>query len=937
MRSFKQVFCNTAFFLIASVGLCLSATAQDKPRIIVLTDIENEPDDAMSLVRFLTYSNQWDVEGLVATTSRHQRTATAAWRIREIVDAYAKVRDNLEKHEPGFPTADFLRSKIREGKPIYGMNAVGEGMDSPGSELIIETVDKEDDRPVWITVWGGPNCLAQALWKVKNTRSEAELADFVAKLRVYTISDQDDSGPWLRKTFPDLFFIASPGIHPLGAYHHSTWIGIGGDKFHGRFAGGHFEIVDNPWLDEHIRSKGPLGAEYPEVEFIMEGDSPSFMFLINNGLSQPDNPDWGSWGGRYEYYQPRTEKWFMEPETRPLWTNAQDEVMGMDGSWHTNNKATIWRWREHYQHDFSARMDWTIKPYAEANHPPVPQLAHEAYITAEVGDRIELSAAGSTDPDGDELTYHWFHYGELGSYTLSSGRTGAPLTIENADQQQAALVIPKSVRTGTLHIILAVTDKGTPTLTRYKRVIINVVPQKEKPRLIATTDGEVDDQCSLVRFLLYANEWDIEGIVTSSSQYHWQGHRWAGDDWVDPFLEAYEEVYPNLVQHDPDYPSPDYLRERTRLGNVKAEGEMEEVTEGSELIVNVLLDDTDDRPIWVHAWGGTNTIARALKTIEEQHPERMEEVAQKLRFFFIWEQDDTYQTYIQPHWGKYNIPTIICDQFWAIAYQWNKILPEDKRPFFQANWMKSNVLEEHGPLCALYPAHEPGSHGLSGDTDFDPGDFRSEGDSPAFLHNIPTGLRSMESPDFGGWGGRYQLVRENTWLDPVPFDGYEYPEGRWYTESAWGRKYMRSTYPDDQDKMDTYFKPLARWADVMQRDFAARADWCVRPFAEANHPPVVTLDHAADLQAAPGQTVTLSALGTFDPDRDALSYRWWQYEEADTYQGTIELQYPERQNTSFTVPADGTSGQTIHIICEVTDSGAPTLTRYQRVIVTITE
>ena len=157
-----------------------------------------------------------------------------------------------------------------------------------------------------------------------------------------------------------------------------------------------------------------------------------------------------------------------------------------------------------------------------------------------------------------------------------------------------------------------------------------------KPRVIVTSDGEVDDECSMVRFLLYANDWDVEGIITSSSQYHWQGHRWAGDDWMEPYLDAYAAIHPNLLLHDKDYPEPDYLRARTVLGNVKAEGEMEEETAGSQLIVEVLLDDTDERPIWLQAWGGTNTIARALKTIEDEHPERMAEVAKKIRFFFIW-------------------------------------------------------------------------------------------------------------------------------------------------------------------------------------------------------------------------------------------------------------------------------------------------------------
>ena len=131
----------------------------------------------------------------------------------------------------------------------------------------------------------------------------------------------------------------------------------------------------------------------------------------------------------------------------------------------------------------------------------------------------------------------------------------------------------------------------------------------EKTRVIVTSDGEIDDQCSIVRFLYYVNEWDVEGIITSSSQYHAQDHNWPGDDWINPYLDAYEKDYPNLVKHDPAFPTADFLRERTLLGNVKTEGEMIEVTAGSSHIVKVLLDETDDRPIWIQAWGGTNTIS----------------------------------------------------------------------------------------------------------------------------------------------------------------------------------------------------------------------------------------------------------------------------------------------------------------------------------------
>ncbi len=457
----------------------------------------------------------------------------------------------------------------------------------------------------------------------------------------------------------------------------------------------------------------------------------------------------------------------------------------------------------------------------------------------------------------------------------------------------------------------------------------------DKPRVIVTSDGEIDDECSMVRFLLYANEWDIEGIVTTSSQYHSHKHNWAGDDWIDPYLEAYTRVYPNLVKHDPEYPSPEYLQSRVALGNVETEGEMEQVTDGSQLIVRVLLDETNDRPVWLQAWGGTNTIARALKTIEYEHPERMAEVAKKLRFFFIWEQDSTYQAYIRPHWNQFSPLTIISDQFWAIAYQWNKILPKNKQDYFKSDWMKSNILNNHGALCSLYKAHVPGSHGLSGDTNFSEGDFRSEGDSPAFIHIINTGLQNMESPAFGGWGGRYIKVRENTWLDPVPVQGYEYPSGRWYTSTAWGRKYMREIYPENTEQMIEYFKPIWRWSDAFQNDFAARADWCVNSYDEANHPPIVKLAHQNDLQAKPGELVKLNATGTTDPDGNDLTYQWWQYKEADTYNGIIDIQNAEQVQASFIIPKDAARGETIHVVCEVKDLGTPQLTRYQRIVVEI--
>lgn len=443
----------------------------EKHRLFVLTDIGGDPDDRESMVRLMTYANQFDIEGLVA--SKNSRGVFPE-QITAIVDAYGKVRDNLNLHEPGFPSADDLKAHIAQGPSIDGVKGVGKGMDSTGSDLLIKAVDREDARPLWVTVWGGPSVLAQALWKVRATRSKSEVAKFVAKIRVYAISDQDDSGPWIRSEFPDLFYIVTPGNN----FHQSTWIAMGGDNFHGRFGGADSQLVSNEWLDRNIREKGPLGDAYPNWKFQMEGDTPSFLFLVNNGLNAPDHPEWGGWGGRYELYQPKTEKWFFKPETRPIWTNVQDEVFGRDGEWHTTNHATVWRWRTAVQNDFAARMDWTIKPYDKANHPPVPKLDHPDTIVAHAGQRVDLSATSSTDPDGDVLSYQWFVYEEAGTRGMMSSSSGVKLDINNDDQPKAWLTVKtnrvNAPGTGTIHVILAVTDHGTPALTRYERVIIDV-------------------------------------------------------------------------------------------------------------------------------------------------------------------------------------------------------------------------------------------------------------------------------------------------------------------------------------------------------------------------------------------------------------------------------------------------------------------------------
>lgn len=413
-----------------------------RPRIINTTDLGADPDDRQSLVRFLVMANEFDVEGLIVATSCWRKNQNDTSMLDEIVDAYGEVVPNLQVHADGYPSYEYLKSISVMGQRGYGMSDVGEGKDSPGSELIIAAVDKDDPRPVWATCWGGCNTIAQAIYKVQQTRSADEFAEFLSKLRVFDVLGQDDAGTWIAKNFPDLLYIRATGVY--------GW------------------APSDDWIDTHVQSHGPLGAQYPDRQYATEGDTPAFLHLYPNGLNDPERVEQGGWGGRFD----PTKKPGIRGMSCMKGEDERYDPYLMYGNTAEGARA-ISRWRPAYDNDFQARMDWSItRNYADANHHPFAVVNGDTTrrvlsIAAAPGSSVTLSARGSGDPDGDSLVYSWYHDRDPSSY-------GGLVGVLNSSSDIATVSIPLDAGGAKIHIVLELHDAGSPNLYAYRRVILDV-------------------------------------------------------------------------------------------------------------------------------------------------------------------------------------------------------------------------------------------------------------------------------------------------------------------------------------------------------------------------------------------------------------------------------------------------------------------------------
>ena len=456
--------------LLLAVCSTVFAGAGQKHRLLVLTDIGGDPDDQQSMVRLLLYANEVDLEGMVSTSVKSQVNPD---QIYERIEAYRKVRPNLVKHADGYPTAEFLRSLVKTGAQNRNMTSVGRGKSTEGSRHIISVVDRKDERPVWITVWGAPTDLAQALWDVSHSRGKAELDAFISRMRVYDIAGQDDCGGWICHNFPDIFWLRSVDMFQAISVKKSR-------PFPPHVTGPNLETFTTEWVADNVRNHGPLGALYPERKHKYEGDTPAYLHVLPIGLNDPEKMTHGGWGGRFNLVRTTNPPTFNKRNTEAekqyhdfeMHTGAKD-AWRYKGNTYNSHYAGLFRWREPFQNDFAARMDWSMADsYENVNHNPVAAFDNNTsrkyvILKAQAGDRVKLSAAGTSDPDGDEMSYRWFQYAEAGDKPYQG-----KITIENADRENAGFVMAKLGRNEEIHIILEVRDSGSPSLYGYRRVIV---------------------------------------------------------------------------------------------------------------------------------------------------------------------------------------------------------------------------------------------------------------------------------------------------------------------------------------------------------------------------------------------------------------------------------------------------------------------------------
>ena len=444
--------------LLASLALILSnprSTAEERLRVVIETDAGGDPDDEQSLVRWVLYTNEWDVEAVIANRAAAQegenrnRERTGLGIVRQILHAYGECYPHLVEHDSRYPKPEVLLAR----------SVAGYDDQNDAVNRLIEMLEAPDPRPVWYADWGtdrgaATNNLRRALDRLLRERGPDEYGKLKSKLRVFGYPELfGDHAAKIAPPFPLLVNTFQPPLDGLRWYHRFSAL---------TSTAGGFDLQRDV-----IANHGPLGALYPTntTHGQKEGDTMTFLSWIPTGMNDPSKPEWGSWAGRYGI-DPASGKWPV------YWANQTDTWEGI-----TLRDQTLRRWAVALQNDFRARMDWCVKSKTEANHPPEPRLKdfpdrEFVHLKTRAGAKVEFDATPSTDPDGQTLAFEWLVYAEAGTYRGS-------VSLSSKAGPKTGIEVPADAANQSIHLILAVTDSGTPALTRYRRVILEPAAQSE--------------------------------------------------------------------------------------------------------------------------------------------------------------------------------------------------------------------------------------------------------------------------------------------------------------------------------------------------------------------------------------------------------------------------------------------------------------------------
>ena len=422
----------------------------EKIRIIIETDAGGDPDDEQSLVRFLLYANVFDIEGIIANRKvarpkeNKNPVRDGLGIVRAMVNAYGQCYPNLLMHDKGYPAPEHLMKCT-----VPGYDDTDDGVN-----LIINSVDAPDLRPVWFCNWGtddgsSPSCMRRALDSILKERGQEGYAKFKNHIRLSSADKFGDHTTIIEPPFPLWVDTWRPPVENKRWYHRFSPITAK--------AGG-FDI------ERDVRTgHGPLGPLYPlNTNYPQkEGDTMSFLYLVPTGMNDPYEPGWGSWVGRYGL---NTEE---HAGKNYYWANQGDTWNGT-----TNRDNMLARWAEAFQNDFRVRMDWCVKTYNETNHHPVAVLngypeSGIIHVRAKPGKEIRLNAGKSYDPGGRKLSPKWFIYKEAGTCKDD-------ITLTSPDTLATSFIAPDGGKPETIHIILELRNDGEPALYSYRRVIVTV-------------------------------------------------------------------------------------------------------------------------------------------------------------------------------------------------------------------------------------------------------------------------------------------------------------------------------------------------------------------------------------------------------------------------------------------------------------------------------